>query len=213
MNNLKPGMIDLRWLLASMALVMALHVSHLAVWVSLFIAAFGLWRYLIEKNGWQLPKLILLLPLTVIAGLGIMVTYHGLFGRDASVALLAVMLALKLMETRSQRDYVLLIFSGFFLTFTAFLFNQSLLVGAFMLLPILGLTAALVGVSHPNGSLDWRFQAKFAGRLLMQATPVMLALFFLFPRVPGPLWGVPLRFDGTGQYQPAELVWGDCFPR
>src|SRR5690606_35351958 len=28
-------------------------------------------------------------------------------------------------------------------------------------------------------------------KLLAQAVPVMLALFLLFPRVPGPLWGVP----------------------
>ena len=187
----KPGIIDLRWLLLSLALVMALHVSHFAIWISAFITAFGLWRYLIEKNDWHLPKLWLLIPITLLGAVGIIVTYHGLFGRDASVALLAIMLALKLMETRDQRDYVLLVFSGFFLTITAFLFNQSLLVGAFMILPVVCLTATLVGVSHPNGSLGWRFQAKLAGSLLAQAAPVMLALFLLFPRIPGPLWGVP----------------------
>jgi transglutaminase-like putative cysteine protease len=190
MNN-KPGIIDLRWLLLSLALVMALHVSHFAIWVSAFIAAFGAWRYLIEKNSWHLPRLLLLIPITMLAALGVLVTYHGLFGRDASVALLAVMLSLKLMETRAQRDYVLLVFAGFFLTITAFLFNQSMLVGAYLLLPIVCLTATLVGVSHPNGNLGWRFQTKLAGSLLAQAIPVMLALFFLFPRVPGPLWGVP----------------------
>ncbi|HSH72402.1 MAG TPA: DUF3488 and transglutaminase-like domain-containing protein [Methylophilaceae bacterium] len=188
---IKPGMPDLRWLLVSLAAVMALHVSHLAIWVSLFIAAFGVWRYLIEKNGWQLPKLVILMPLTLLAGLGIMLTYKGLFGRDASVALLAIMLSLKLMETKKPRDYILLVFAGYFLTITAFLFNQSLLVGAFILLPVFGLTSTLIGVSHPNGDLGWRFQAKLAGSLLAQGIPVMLALFFLFPRVPGPLWGVP----------------------
>jgi transglutaminase-like putative cysteine protease len=187
----KPNIIDLRWLLGSLALVMALHVSHLAIWVSIFIAAFGVWRYLIEKNGWQLPRLLVLLPITVVAGLGIALTYRGIFGRDASVALLAIMLSLKLMETKTPRDYILVIFSGFFLTITAFLFNQSLLVGAFILLPTICLIATLIGVSHPNGNLGWRFQTKLAGSLLAQATPVMLVLFFLFPRIPGPLWGVP----------------------
>ncbi len=91
----KPNIIDLRWLLGSFVLVMALHVSHLAIWVSVFIATFGLWRYLIEKNGWQLPRLLVLLPITVVAGLGIALTYRGIFGRDASVALLAIMLSLK----------------------------------------------------------------------------------------------------------------------
>jgi transglutaminase-like putative cysteine protease len=182
---------DLHWLLLSLTLVMALHVTHFPVWVSLFVVGFGAWRYLIAHKGWQLPRLWLLLPLTLLGALGIVATYRGLFGRDASVALLAVMLALKLMETQNQRDHVLLIFAGYFLTITAFLFNQSIAVGAFMLLPLIGLTAALIGVSHPNGELGWRFRTKLAGSLLAQAAPVMLALFLLFPRVPGPLWGVP----------------------
>jgi protein-glutamine gamma-glutamyltransferase len=181
----------LQWLLFSMALVMALHVSHLAFWVMALIVLAGAWRYLIETRGWQMPRLVLLLPLTVLVSVGILVTYRGLFGRDASVALLAVMLALKLMETQTRRDSILLIFGGYFLTITAFLFNQSMLVGAFMLLPLAALTATLVGISHPDGGLPWRFQAKLAGSLLAQATPVMLVMFLLFPRVPGPLWGVP----------------------
>src|SRR3989344_2368905 len=187
----KPNIIVLRWLLGSLALVMALHISHLAVWVSVFIAVLGIWRYLIEKNGWQLPRLLILVPITVVAGLGIALTYRGIFGRNASVALLATMLSLKLMETKTPRDYILVIFSGFFLTITAFLFSQALWVGAFILLPVVCLTATLVGISHPNGDLDWRFQAKLAGSLLAQAAPLMLGLFLLFPRIPGPLWGVP----------------------
>lgn len=181
----------LQWLLLAMTLVMALHVTHLAAWVTALIVAAGLWRYLIETRGWQMPRLYLLLPLTALVTLGILVTYRGLFGRDASVALLAVMLALKLMETQTRRDTILLVFGGYFLTITAFLFNQSMLVGAFMLLPLAALTAVLIGISHPNGDLGWRFQTKLAGSLLVQATPVMLVMFLLFPRVPGPLWGVP----------------------
>lgn len=191
-NNLRlPGITDLRWLLLSIGLVMALHVSHLALWTSVLIASFGLWRYLIGKHQWELPGIWILLPITVLGALGIMVSYHGLFGRDASVALLALMLALKLMESRNQRDFILLIFSGYFLTFTAFLFNQSMLVGAFILAPTISLTATLIGVSHASSSIAWRAQTKLAATLLAQAVPVMLVLFFLFPRVPGPLWGVP----------------------
>ena len=155
----KPNITDLRWLLVSMGLVMVLHVPHQAIWISVFIAVFGIWRYLIERNSWKLPRLALLLTLTILAGLGIALTYRGLFGRDASTALLAIMLSLKLMETRTPRDYMLVIFSGFLLTITAFLFSQTLLVGAFVLLPVLGLTATLNGISHPNGDFNWRIAA------------------------------------------------------
>jgi len=188
---MRPTLKDLRWLLFAMALVMALHVTHLAIWITALIVVAGVWRYQIEIRGWQMPRLALLFPISILAAVGVLISYRGLFGRDASVALLAVMLALKLMETKAQRDYILLIFAGYFLTITAFLFNQSMLVGAFMLVPLAALTATLISISHPNGNLGWRGQSELAGSLLAQAAPVMLVMFLLFPRVPGPLWGVP----------------------
>lgn len=32
---------------------------------------------------------------------------------------------------------------------------------------------------------------RLTGRMLLLAVPVMLILFVLFPRIPGPLWGLP----------------------
>jgi transglutaminase-like putative cysteine protease len=50
-------------------------------------------------------------------------------------------------------------------------------------------TASLVHFAAPGRAL--RANLKTAGVLLAQAAPVMLILFFLFPRVQGPLWGLP----------------------
>jgi transglutaminase-like putative cysteine protease len=58
-----------------------------------------------------------------------------------------------------------------------------------MLACVLVNTASLVHVAAPRRAL--RANLKTAGVLLAQATPVMLILFFLFPRVQGPLWGLP----------------------
>jgi len=191
MTNSNPNIVDLRWLLLGLALVMGLHMHHFAFWVSGAVIALAVWRYLIEHFRWNMPRIIILMPLTVFAGLGILLTYRGLFGRDASVELLAVMLMLKLMEARTRRDFVILIFGAYFLTITTFLFTQSMAYGAAMLVSTFVLTATLVGLSHPNGNLHWRFQAKVAGSLMVQAAPIMLALFLLFPRIQGPLWGIP----------------------
>ncbi len=191
MQAREPGIIDLRWLLAGLCLVMALHLHHFALWVTLSVLVLVAWRYLLAHYRRPLPRIYILMPLTIIAGIGIMLNYRGLFGRDASVELLALMLTLKLMEAKTRRDFLLLIFGGYFLTVTTFLFTQSMAYGAAMLLATFTLTATLVGVSHPNGNLHWRFQAKTAASLLAQGAPIMLALFLLFPRVPGPLWGIP----------------------
>lgn len=191
MASSNPSIVDLRWMLLGIALVMGLHIAHFAIWVSISIVALGLWRYAIAHFRWNLPRILILMPLTVFAGLGILLTYRGLFGRDASVELLALMLMLKLMEAKTKRDFVIIIFGGYFLTVTTFLFTQSIAYGAAMLVSTLVLTTALVGLSHPNGTLPWRFQARVSGSLMLQAAPIMLALFLLFPRIPGPLWGIP----------------------
>lgn len=189
--NQKPTVVDTNWLLGSMAAVIVLHISHLALWISFFVLIIGSWRFYLAKKELPLPSLWLILPIAVAAVMGISFSYHGFFGRDASVALLCVMLALKWMESGSRRDYILVVFLGYFLTINAFLFTQSLLVGTYMIVPITALTATLVGISHPNGQLSAKFQTQMAGKMLLQGLPLMLALFILFPRVPGPLWGVP----------------------
>jgi transglutaminase-like putative cysteine protease len=191
MTGPNPSIVDLRWLLLGLALVMGLHVHHFAVWVTISVIALGLWRYLVGHFRCNMPRFMILMPLTIFAGLGILFTYRGLFGRDASTELLALMLMLKLMEARTNRDFIILIFGGYFLTITTFLFTQSMAYGVAMLFSTFALTATLVGISHPNGDLHWRFQAKVTGIMMAQAAPIMLALFLLFPRIPGPLWGIP----------------------
>ncbi|TSA48531.1 MAG: DUF3488 domain-containing protein [Nitrosomonadales bacterium] len=180
----------LRWLLASLALVLALHIEHLPPWLTLLAIVLELWRYAIASRRLSLPSLRILLPLTLAGIIGILITYHGLFARSASVALLALMLALKTLETQNRRDVMLLVFLSYFLTVTSFLFSQSLTFGLFTALPVGALTITLIGVNHPNGDLSWRRKGRLAASMLGQAAPVMLALFLLFPRVPGPLWGV-----------------------
>ncbi len=181
---------SLCYVLLGMGLVMAMHVSHLAPWLVALIALLGLWRYLAAVKQWPLPKLWLLLPLTLLAGLGVMVSYHGLLHRDASVALLALMLALKLMEARIKRDFILLIFGNLFLLICAFLFSQSLLLALYTLLPLLVLLLAWVSLNQMHQA-TWRFAARLALKILLQALPLAVLLFLLFPRLSSPLWGLP----------------------
>jgi transglutaminase-like putative cysteine protease len=50
-------------------------------------------------------------------------------------------------------------------------------------------TSSLVGFSAPARPVEANLRT--AASLLLQASPVMLLLFVLFPRVQGPLWGMP----------------------
>lgn len=191
----QPNLFELKCLLASLSLTLLLHIAHLPVWVSVLVLLMGFWRYLIAFKKWRLPSNWLLIPMIFVIIIGILVQYSGVFGRDASIALLVTMVGLKLMETRVQRDYILIIFGGLFLTISLFLFSQSIVTGLLMLLPVVALLGTWVSVSLPKTSgvthFNLLFNIKYAGKLLLQALPIMLILFILFPRIPGPLWGIP----------------------
>lgn len=189
--NRNVSMRRLLWLLGSLSITFALLAINLDSWIPLSFFVLAGWRYVIELKNWQYPKLWVRLPMTLIGGITVLVIYGSLFGRDASVALFLVMVALKLLETRSKRDYIVMILLSYFLTINVLLFSQAIWIFPIILLALFGLTACLIATTHSNNILPWKTQAKLAGTMLLQAVPVMLVLFVLFPRIPGPLWGVP----------------------
>ncbi len=185
----RPNRVALNWLLATLALVMAPHVARLPVWLSLLTACLLLWRFLAEHRGWRLPGRAVRLALTALVMFAIYRQYGSIFGRDAGVALLIVLVGLKSLEMRDRRDFALTVFLAYFLVLGGFLFWQSLWVGAY-LVGVLALgTAALVRLYQP--AVDARYALRLAGTLLFKALPLMLVVYLLFPRIHGSLWGLP----------------------
>ena len=198
MPKLKPMLLSpaqIKWLLVSLAVLLATHALNLPIWVIAVSVLLGGWRYISISKPIFMPNRWLLVLLSLLLGLLILLSFKGLFGRDASLSLLVIMTALILLETKSLRDYMLCIMLGFFLVGNLFLFNQSMASFGLSIAPLLLLTTTLVKTSLINQqetSLHHaRFLVKLAGKLLLQSVPIMLVLFVLFPRIPGPLWGVP----------------------
>ena len=191
LKNQQANKVAVIWLLSSLSLTFAILAFHLNHWVTLCFAVMAIWRYLIAINSWPFPGLWLRLLITTAGGLAVLTSYGTLFGRDAGIALFAVMISLKLLETRTQRDFIVMVILGYFLTINTMLFTQAIWVSLVILLTLVGLTACLVNVSYPNKRLNWKTQAKLSGSLIVQGTPIMLVLFVLFPRIPGPIWGIP----------------------
>ncbi|TCV90671.1 transglutaminase TgpA family protein [Sulfurirhabdus autotrophica] len=182
---------DLQWILVSLSVVIAPHMFHLPIWVSLMYVAVVLWRYLIIEQKAKAPSKWILQLITVFAGIGIYFSHGTLFGREAGVSLLIIMAALKLMELRTRGDIWLVVFLSYFLILTSFLFSESILYAIYLLVTVFLVTATLVGVNHPNGTLPVGGRARIAAVLIAQAIPAMIILFVLFPRLPGPIWSLP----------------------
>ena len=181
---------DTLFLLAVIAWTVLPHASHLPVWTMLLTAIVLLWRGRLALSSGALPSRWLLLAVLAIAiGLTFW-SYRNLLGKEPGVTLAVVLMALKTLELRARRDAFVVFFLGFFIILTHFLYSQSLLVAAAMLVSIWGLLTALVLAHMPVGQPSLRQASGLAARTALLGAPVMALLFVLFPRI-GPLWGVP----------------------
>jgi len=179
------------WLLGSLALVTAPHTERLPWWITLLVIMLFIWRAYVAVGGLALPRKWVLLLIAAGALGGIYISYGRVLGRDSGIALLVVMLALKLMEMATLRDAMVLIFIAYFLVITNFLYSQTIPTTVFMLFVIWMITATMIGFQFRTRQPGYRHQLSTAGIMLLQAVPLMLVLFLLFPRVQGPLWGMP----------------------
>jgi transglutaminase-like putative cysteine protease len=183
------GARDLAWLLAGMVVVMTPHFSRAPWWLTgLTLCRYG-WRVYVTLDRAPLPSRWLLIGVALVGMFGVWMEGRTLFGRNAGVMLLILFSGLKLLETRTHRDAAIAVFLGYFLVVTNFLSSQSIPIAAGMAVGLFMLSASLVGLSAPQRPM--RANLRTAGVVLAHAAPAALVLFLLFPRVQGPLWGLP----------------------
>lgn len=177
------------WLLAA-ALASALPLAiYVPVWLIIATGLAFAWRALLSWRQYRLPPRGLP-PLMAIAGsIGVFIEYHTVLGRTPGVALLLIFLGLKLLELRAARDAMATVLLCFFLVLGEFLFSQTIPMALQAAFALLVTTTALLAANDDRPPA--KVQLTRAGILLAQAVPFMLLLFLLFPRVEGPLWGLP----------------------
>lgn len=177
-------------MLVSAALAISFHFPHLPLWLSAFAACLLLWRFFIENHAWRVPKRWLRWSLLLITAILTFKQYGSLLGRDPGVAYLVLLVALKILEIRTLRDYLLAVFLVYLLVLGALLFSQSLSTGLYMSLLIVATTHTLILLNRPD-PLTHAQSLRLGVTLVLQALPVMLLLYLLFPRIQGSLWGLP----------------------
>lgn len=179
------------WLSLSLLLVLVPHAPRMPVWISVLFLLLAGWRLYTVRTGKPLPHRYLIATVVVAMLAGVYLSYGTLTGRDAGVAMLAVLAGMKIAESRFLRDAYVVIFLGFFLVVTNFLYSESIPTGLYMLVVVAVLTGALVAVTTESSALVPQRQLGLAAVMLMQAVPLMLVAFLFFPRISGPLWGLP----------------------
>jgi len=185
---------QLAWLVALVFLSQLPLLPHVPLWVAAAGMALPAARLLLPADWWPSPGMRRwLLPLLALAlAVAIRMRFGYLLSRDPCVAFLYVLVGIKFAETRSARDGGLLACLALFLLLTQFFYTQTIGAALITLPALLVLGGALAALRDaPPPGADWRAPLVRTGRMILQGIPVAAFLFILFPRLAGPLWGMP----------------------
>ena len=180
------------WMIICLFTLIAPHAERVPWWILAVYVLSAVWRILVYRGRWSFPGRAVKVLLTLSSFAGIYLSYGSLIGLEPTVALLLTAFALKLIELNSRKDAYVLLFLGYFICITEFLFTQDLLIVLYSILNVTLVTTALVALHRPGEHQFNRKTIRLAGVMLLQAMPLMVVLFFMFPRI-GPLWTVPAK--------------------
>jgi transglutaminase-like putative cysteine protease len=184
---------QLAWLGALVLLAQLTVASHVLPWIAGAGAALVLIRFVLSPD--RLPSTRLrrvLLPVLALAlAIAIRIKFGYFFARDPCVAFLYVLVGIKYLETRNARDGSLLVCLALFLLLTQFFYAQTIFAALLALPALLLLGGALAALREAPSDAEWKAPLVRTARMILQGIPIAALLFIFFPRLAGPLWGVP----------------------
>ena len=127
------------------------HLLHLPLWCGAMALVLLAWRARLALTAAALPGRWLVTALLVLAAALTLWSERTLLGKEAGITMLVVLMSLKTLELRARRDALVVLFLGFFLVLTHFLYSQSLGTGLWLLVAVWGLLTALVLAHMPVG--------------------------------------------------------------
>jgi transglutaminase-like putative cysteine protease len=185
---------QLAWLAALVVLAQVPLWTHLRLWIVIAGSGLVVARMMLPADHppparlrrWLLPLLALAVALSIRWDFGYFMA------RDPCVAFLYVLVGIKFVEAKSPRDGGLLMCLALFLALTQFFYGQSIIAAAIALPAVLVLGGALAALRDaPAATTEWKAPLAATARMLVQGIPLAALLFFVFPRLAGPLWGTP----------------------
>lgn len=173
------------------------HVTHLPIWVPLCMIAATSWRLWIEVHAAALPNKWLRSGLALLALLVVGANFRSLNGLEAGTALLGMMAGMKLLESRSVRDYSILVFLALFLLFAELLYEKNMALLPYLLICTTLIVTCLLRLHDGGAQLSYGAALARSSRMLLQALPLAALLFLFVPRLPGQFWVLPSRGAAT----------------
>jgi transglutaminase-like putative cysteine protease len=190
------------WLGALLLSAQLPQAPHLPIWVAVTGILLVALRLVVLRHDRQRPQAPppripswTLVVFAVAAAFAVRASFGYLSGRDPSVAFLYILVAIKFLEMRTTRDGTLLVCLSCFLLITPFFYGQSPFAALAVLPAVVLVGAALdamtAGPANGSAAITRSAAIRRSGLMILQGVPVAVLLFVLFPRLAGPLWGLP----------------------
>jgi transglutaminase-like putative cysteine protease len=172
------------------------------LWCIALALAAATWRLLIAGGRIAAPKSrtgmrFAFGAITAALVIAVALSFQTLNGLAAGSALLVVMGALKLLESRARRDDAIVVGAALFLLLAAALASQSLAKVPLYLLAIWGACAAIAVIGDRSGALSAKAAFRLSARALAMSIPLAAACFIFFPRFAGQFWAFERGSVGT----------------
>ena len=180
----------LLWMAAALLFTLPPFFDSLAIWVPwLFLVSLAL-KFWMEPRGYRLRSIILKLLLVATALTTIFVSYGSVRGVEAGISLLVVLMSLKILEAHTAREFRVMVLMGWILCLCGFFLSQDFATAICLLITFTLLLVALIQFHRgaAPGAVWPPVGTTF--KLLLQALPLMVLFFLLFPRI-----NAALRFE------------------
>ena len=192
-------------MMAAQLLIITAMLRELPWWIVPVWLLGAIWHWRFRTAAVAYPGLPVKLLLVALCVTAIVLKFPRAFALEPMVTLLVMAISLKLLELQQLRDYWLVILLSYFLLACGLIFDQSLLSS---LLALIEAVLLLMAQQSLRGRRPTRALFRHAGVLALQALPVMLFLFLVFPRI-APLWSVPLPGPSATTGMSESMQFGD----
>lgn len=181
----------LAWILVAQGFSILPLFFYLPLWLPVIWLAVMFWRIQIYRGIWGFPGNLIKILFGLVCIALLLLTFRGALGVEPMVSFLLCGFILKLVEVYKRKDATILLNICLIALAAQFLFSQTLLATAYVLLCLIILIAALRSV-YLTREQSIKKQCKHSVILIAQSLPLMLILFVVMPRI-SQLWSVPSR--------------------
>src|SRR6267378_2901722 len=172
----------LLWLAAALLFTLPPMFGSLTSWVPLLFLIALAAKFWMEPKGYRLRSLIWKLVLVALILSLLFFSYGSVRGMEPGVSLIVLLTSVKILEAHTAREFHIMIMVAWILCLCGFFLSQNLAIALCLLIAFTLLLAALIQF-HRGLSFAFWPPVRTVGKLLAQATPLIILLFLFFPRV------------------------------